>query len=404
MSETEQTMDNSEDTIENKINAYFDHLIQLLNNRRAALLSQLCTKRSVNKTQKEHYTLKREEMIETRELLQNKFRSNRLKSLEEIFLTNLDAKLDELECEQSCEGKLNFEVDSGYIERSIVNLGAIIKDSSFDYSELQQPICVVGKEGDNSDLVWPQCVAINEHSGNIFVSDYGNSCVRVFTESAAPLDEIETGHIHGPYGIAFGGDNMYITGYNTHSILQYRYPGPKFVRRVGKKGSGKLEFNKPTQLTVNSDGDVYICDYWNHRITVLTSQLKFRKQIKRPSLLYPCDVKVSGGNLFLLTDSDPCMHILTPNGDILQSFISRGDKLQVGQAFCFCLDVNNNILISDMMSHSIKVFNQNGKLIHTIGQQGDEKGMFQKPRGLCLNKNNNLVCVSQNSEYKLQIF
>ena len=197
---------------------------------------------------------------------------------------------------------------------------------------------------------------------------------------------------------------MYVTGYNTHSILHFRYPGPEFIRCVGKKGSGKLEFNTPTQLTVNTNGDVYICEYWNHRISVLTFKLQFRKHIKNDNLVYPCDIKICDSNLFLLTDGDPCMHILTLNGEIIKSIITQGNLLQIEKAYFFCLDENKNILISDSVSHKIKIFNQNGKLIHTIGQQGDEKGMFQNPRGLALNKSNNLVCVSQNNNFKLQIF
>ena len=53
MAENIPKLKNSKDTIEDKINIYFDDLIQLLNDRRSILLSQLRKKRTIySKTKK----------------------------------------------------------------------------------------------------------------------------------------------------------------------------------------------------------------------------------------------------------------------------------------------------------------------------------------------------------------
>ena len=69
----------------------------------------------------------------------------------------------------------------------------------------------------------------------------------------------------------------------------------------------------------------------------------------------------------------------------------------------FCLDGQNNIVISDCSAHNIKVFSPAGDLLHTIGQEGDEAGMFIYPKGIAIN-NNKLICLSENPNFGLQIF
>ena len=49
-----------------------------------------------------------------------------------------------------------------------------------------------------------------------------------------------------------------------------------------------------------------------------------------------------------------------------------GENCQVELAYCFCVDQLNNILIGDYVAGCIKVFSQDGVLLHTLG--GDQKG------------------------------
>ena len=68
----------------------------------------------------------------------------------------------------------------------------------------------------------------------------------------------------------------------------------------------------------------------------------------------------------------------------------------------FCLDGNNNIVISDGYAHKIKVFLQEGELLHTIGL-GREGGYYGSNMGITGN-NNMLICSFQYTEFGLLIF
>ena len=74
---------NKTDVIELKINSYFDNLISCLNERRSALLLELKERREVEKEKRDEYFETVDEICHT----------NRLKSLEEIILSQCDKKL-----------------------------------------------------------------------------------------------------------------------------------------------------------------------------------------------------------------------------------------------------------------------------------------------------------------------
>ena len=98
----------------------------------------------------------------------------------------------------------------------------------------------------------------------------------------------------------------------------------------------------------------------------------------------------------------PCMLVLTL--DMLHSLIICGEGMDVLRPLFFCLDPLNNFVLSDVDSHSIRVFSPEGNLLHTIGREGHQPGMFYLPRGVARTPNGRLVCVSQNKNYGLQIF
>ena len=136
----------------------------------------------------------------------------------------------------------------------------------------------------------------------------------------------------------------------------------------------------------------------------MNSKLCHKWFIKHDALVNPCDVKISDSSLFVLTNSNPCLHVFTMTGQKIRSLISRGPNMQIENSLFFCLDKDMNILMTDTSSHQIKVFGSNGNLKHIIGQPGDEKGMFKEPHGIAITDEDNLICVSLNKRFGLQMF
>ena len=89
---------------------------------------------------------------------------------------------------------------------------------------------------------------------------------------------------------------------------------------------------------------------------------------------------------------------------MLHSLITCGEGMDVLYPFFFCLDPLYNFVLSDLVSHLIRVFCPEGNLLHTIGREGHQPGMFYDPLGVVITPNGRLVCVLNNVNYGLQIF
>ncbi len=60
--------------------------------------------------------------------------------------------------------------------------------------------------------------------------------------------------------------------------LAFIADGEIFVGKWGSKGSGDGQFNYPGCVALDSLGNVYVADTWNHRIQKFTSEGVFLKK------------------------------------------------------------------------------------------------------------------------------
>ena len=80
-----------------------------------------------------------------------------------------------------------------------------------------------------------------------------------------------------------------------------------------------------------------------------------------------------------------------------------GGNAQVRMCFSFCIDKKQNILMADCVARNIKVFSQEGALLHTLGAtQGRNKTI--KPDGITLTDTNKIICTSEMTHFRLHLF
>ena len=53
-------------------------------------------------------------------------------------------------------------------------------------------------------------------------------------------------------------------------------PEGRFMSAFGRPGSGEGEFNRPNGLTVDADGDIYVCDWMNDRVQVFDTRGNYK--------------------------------------------------------------------------------------------------------------------------------
>ena len=247
------------------------------------------------------------------------------------------------------------------------------------YATCHTRVVATGKEGDAPGKLYaPAGVAIHEETHQIFVANCYNNRVH----------QLGVGQLSRPWGIAIHGNSLYVSCYGDHTVTKFSLTELCRVRRIGGEGSNNGQFDYPCQLTTDPVGCVFIADSNNNRICMHDPDLNHLRNITHPSMSRPSDVKVSPHRLYVLCPNDnPCLYVLTLEGDKLHSLITCGEGMDVLGPLFFSLDLLNNIILSDWESHSICVFSPEGNLLHMLGREGHQQGMFYRPEGVAVTPN-----------------
>ena len=325
-----------------------------------------------------------------------------VKGIQENILVQISTELKAIKT--PIEPKMvSFECNSNKMLAELNKLGKLVEKvrTGIDYKSKKQPLVSVCEKGKGMEqLNNPLGVTMDNKTGNICIADQYNNCVKVFESTGKYLfkfgDNEGEGKMYYPIGVAICGDIILITQYN-NCILNYQLNG-KFISRIGRQGRGELEFNIPFGLTIDeSNGDIYICDFSKNRIQILIKDFSFKSQFGGDKLKYPRDVKLSKEYIYVLDESNPCLHLFNYNHILQKSVISRGKGLEVIFAYFFFVDQTDNILISVYSSNSIHIFNTEFHLIHMIP-------VSNKPTGVTVDKQGRVIVVSQAVKDCLQIF
>ena len=242
------------------------------------------------------------------------------------------------------------------------------------YATCHTSIVATGKQGCAPGELWfSSGLAIHEETHQIFVANMGNDRVEIFSETGEFFHQLGVRQLWRPHGIAIHGDSVYVSCNGNHTVSKFSLSELCRVRRIGGQGSNNGQFNFPHQLTTDPIGCVLITDAYNYRICIHDPDLNHLRNITLQSKSGPWDVKVSRDRLYILCpDDNPCLHVLTLEGDKLYSLIPCGERMDVLGPWYFCLDPLNNLVLGERKFHSIRVFSPEGNLLHTIGREGHQ--------------------------------
>ena len=388
------------DPIEAEIHETFDRLVSFLNERRNELVTKY---REIQARPADRARMERELLALKTETEQH-IRMNLLRETQLEILAKLEQKLEA----PLPDTRVKFLSDTIRLERQIADLGEIIEEEVPVVPRYDRMRCVVAvgrRGGAPGELSNPRGVAIDENTGYIYVIEgFGSNSFSVFSETGVFLNTFSHQDMILPWCIALHRGNIYVTDPITNLVFHFKME--QQIRHVATFGSGEgssdEQLNNPSGLTVSTDGDVFVADCNNHRIKILVQSLRFKRHVTHQSMKNPLNVKLTRDEMYVLCYRSPCVLVLSHAGEMTRSLVTRGDGMQVSEFFC--LDAEQNLLISDFEAHGVKTFSKDGTYLHTVGQEGHERGMLYHPRGIALTKEMHLVIVSNNKNFGLQIF
>ena len=393
---------------EASIHEHFNKIINRLNQRREEVIAEFRERLEERRAATTTHLNTVQQLVDSKADLQSRMKENLLHSMREKMLEDIDTRMTQLQVVEK-ETEVVFECDTRQLEQIISVLGQLIEReiiSTPDYPALSQPSVSVGKQGTaEGELDNPRGVAVDEKSKLIYVANIGK--ISVFSMTGEYIDKFCEGQVNEPYGIAISEDNnVFVSDSWSRCVYKFKLPKFQLVTQVMRYGTGGNDFWSPRYLTVTTDKFVLVADSDNNRIVVMDTDLKRKRFIKHQTMTYPTDVKVNNNKVYILSDiNSPCLHVFSLTGEKIRSLITRDSKgnAQVRLCFSFCLDKKQNILMSDFKARNIKVFSQEGALLHTLGDTQDEDKTIQ-PQGITLTDTNKIICTSYETNFALHIF
>ena len=206
-----------------------------------------------------------------------------------------------------------FRSQSVPVEQLIAELGEVLEEEVplvTNYLTMR-PVVAVGKFWRApGELCCPHAVGIDSNN-RIFVAEgcasqlQSRGRISVFSERGEFLTSFTPQDMRETSGLAIHGDYLYVTDTQLHAIF-----------KLGN-GSQNGEFLCPHNLTVSTNGDVYVADYHNNRVQILNRSLQHLLSLTGQLIRLPRDIKLTADEVYVLCEENPCLHVFSHAGERL---------------------------------------------------------------------------------------
>ncbi|XP_070546092.1 tripartite motif-containing protein 2-like [Ptychodera flava] len=204
---------------------------------------------------------------------------------------------------------------------------AISSDNTHYSLDENKQVVVIDKNGHvircfgQNELKDPGGIGISPVDGNVYVTDYGGHCVRVYTQ-------------HG-----------------------------KYLKSFGLGGSGEGEFNGPLGVVIATTGMVFVADYHNQRIQVFNAhdQYLYSFDCKNGdgTMRYPIGIAIENDKYVYVSSRDPSGLLkFESSGKFVCRIDSDSDGLKEPTGIALTDDVPCRVIVTDTINHCIMVFVQ----------------------------------------------
>jgi sugar lactone lactonase YvrE len=222
----------------------------------------------------------------------------------------------------------------------------------------------VGDKPGVGKLRIPLAIATSD-DGRLFVSDVASDRIFIYRDGVHVGALGEEGKYISVSGIAIDDERglVYVVDSNKHLVYVYSLEDYNEVRTIGQRGHGEGMFNFPTNLALDSKGNLYVVDTGNFRV-----------------------------------------QIFDPKGNLVRKFGQLGDLPgYFTRPKGIALDSEDNIYVVDAAFQNVQIWNQEGQYLMGFGEGGDEVGQFSLPAGMYIDHEDKIYVVEQLTR-RVQIF
>lgn len=229
-----------------------------------------------------------------------------------------------------------------------------------------------GKAGEErGELGRPMNLTV--HGGELYVPEYFNDRIQVFGLDGTPkriIDEPGQDGFNAPGGVAVADNgDLFVADFYNHRVLHLSADG-SFVRQwgtTGEPGSGEGEFTYPTDAALASDGTLYVADGYADRIQAFASDDELVTKWGGPFAMdifgpfngwFAVTTSVAvgpEGNIFVADFYNDRVQKFAPDGTFLTAFGETGDGPgQFGHAMAVDVAEDGAVFVADFLNNRVQ--------------------------------------------------
>lgn len=219
--------------------------------------------------------------------------------------------------------------------------------------------------GDRVNIAVPLGITVDSKD-RLWVADAAGQHVYSFdSEGNALMSLGGPGEMKNPTDVAVdeARHRLYVTDSVGQQILVYDSETGKRIGQFGKRGPGDGQFNFPSFVALDGQGNIYISDTLNFRIQIFDPQYKF-----------------------------------------VQHFGKQGNRIgQFNRPKGIAFDSYRNLYVVDSDFCNFQIFDPKEQLLMFLGSWGPTPGHFALPAGIAIDKQN-FIYVTDQVNRRVQIF
>ena len=195
--------------------------------------------------------------------------------------------------------------------------------------------------------------------------------------------------------------NVAMSDCRKHNVQRFTADG-EHLREFGYRGSDNRQFNYPTGIAHNKDGNIIVADSRNHRIKVHEPSGWWIRVFGEEVLKSPWGVSVTTDDNIVVCDTqEEKVSVFSPEGVLLLQFApSQGTP-----SYAIFHDNKFFVSVNSDTSHMLQVFDSCGSHLYNIDPMSGGWGRWGEsfhPRGLAINKDDLLlVCDTGNDRVQV---
>ncbi len=211
------------------------------------------------------------------------------------------------------------------------------------------------KNGTHANFKLITGLAIDD-SDRVFVSDSTANHVLVLDPKTHRAEATITSGMASPAGLALDNENrfLYVADTELDQVLVYNADSPyNLLRKIGTAGKKHEltepgQFARPTNVAVDSEGNLYVSDTFNNRVEIFDAE-----------------------------------------GNFISTFGKAGDGPgYFARPKGIAVDKDGHIWVADSIQDRVQVYTREGRLLLYMGGHGMLPGQFSSVQGLAIDKNN----------------